>query len=232
MGRKPKEPEAPAHSGGADGESKPRRTRRSPLVVSEQAAEYGIDLPEALSANERFLSPNDIGKILNVTGEAVKQWIYRRKLPAVKLANGYWKVRVRDFEAFLKARHDVGKRQVLVTEIEGNDSSEVVKAIEELGHHAIIAHNYSDALLKAMDHYPAMFIITLSPTAKESWRFAQKVRGTKQLRSFPILIIASQDFTDAETDRALELGAQSLLTMPTDYARLKSEIERILLRSM
>ena len=78
------------------------RARSRQGLVAEQAAAYGVSVPAEPSISERFLSPNDIGKILNVTGEAVKQWIYHRRLPAVKLANGYWKVKVVDFEAFLR----------------------------------------------------------------------------------------------------------------------------------
>ncbi len=89
-----------------------------------------------------------------MTGEAVKQWIYRRKLPAVKLANGYWKVKVIDFEAFLKARTEVGRRHVLITDGGNSGSTEVVKAVEDLGHQAVLAHNYPDALLKAFGSFP------------------------------------------------------------------------------
>jgi hypothetical protein len=38
---------------------------------------------------EDYLTPNQVGKELGVTGEAVKQWIYRRRLHAEKLPNGY-----------------------------------------------------------------------------------------------------------------------------------------------
>src|SRR6266550_2898820 len=121
-------------AGNGEHKRKRGRPRGTQEVVSEQAAAYGISLPVLTDTGERFLSPNDIGKILNVTGEAVKQWIYRRKLAAVKLANGYWKVRVADFEGFLKARTEVGRRQVLVTDGAKAGSKEIVDAIEALGH--------------------------------------------------------------------------------------------------
>src|ERR1700748_2516492 len=121
---------------GPGGEEKRKRgrPRGTQEVVSEQAAAYGISLPVLTDTGERFLSPNEIGKILNVTGEAVKQWIYRRRLPAIKLANGYWKVRVADFEAFLRARHEVGRRHILITDTARGDLKEVIDAVEKLGH--------------------------------------------------------------------------------------------------
>src|SRR3954469_13691281 len=138
-----------------------RGPRGTPTIVTEHAAAYGISLPAEPTSSDRFLSPNDIGKILNVTGEAGKQWIYRSKLPAVKLANGYWKVKVADFEAFLRARHEVGRRHILITSTQKSDLEDVMRAIDELGHQPVIAHNYADALLKALDHFPALFIINL-----------------------------------------------------------------------
>src|ERR1041385_5094653 len=59
-------------------------------------------LMECAFRNYRRLSPDQIGKILNVTGEAVKYWIHLGRLPAVKMQNGYWKIRVADVEGFLK----------------------------------------------------------------------------------------------------------------------------------
>lgn len=217
-------------------EEPPKRKRGRPRgtqeVVSEQAAAYGISVPILTDTGERFLSPNDIGKILNVTGEAVKQWIYRRKLPAVKLANGYWKVKVTDFESFLKARTEVGRRHVLITDGANTGHDEILKAVDELGLQPVLAHNYSDALLKSLDHFPALFVICVSPADPDSWKFAERVRGNKSLRSFPILFIAGNVVTDSDTDHAVECYAQGILTRPLDVETLKREIERILQRTM
>jgi CheY-like chemotaxis protein len=202
------------------------------MVVAEQAAAYGVKIPAEPTDTERFLSPNEIGKILNVTGEAVKQWIYHRRLPAVKLANGYWKVRVADFESFLKARHEVGKRRVLITDTRNGSMNDVAVAVEELGHQPVVAHNYADALLKSLDHYPALFVINLSIKDVEPWKLAEKVRTTKALRKFPILFVADADLSDSDAERALKLSAQGFLKRPVDKATLSSEIERIMNRSM
>ena len=208
------------------------RPRGTQEVVSEQAAAYGINVPILTDTGERFLSPNDIGRILNVTGEAVKQWIYRRKLPAVKLANGYWKVKVADFEGFLKARTEIGRRHILITDGTGAGSSEILEAIEALGLQAVLAHNYSDALLKSLDHFPALFIICIGQGETDCWTFADRVRTNKSLRSFPILFIAGEKITEQDTDNAVSCYAQGILTRPLSVETLKKEIERILQRTM
>jgi len=211
-----------------------RRKRREsrPGIISEQAEAYGVNVPGEPSASERFLSPNDIGKILNITGEAVKQWIYQRRLPAVKLANGYWKVRVSDFESFLKARHEVGRRRVLLTATKSDDMSDLARAVESLGHQPISAHNYADALLKSLDHHPALFVLNLSTPEAEPWRLAEKVRGTKALRNVPILLVANGDLPDNDAERAVELGAQGFLKRPVEQGVLVSELQRILSRTV
>jgi CheY-like chemotaxis protein len=212
---------------------KRRKKRGDPhQFIAEQAAAYGVTVPGEPNSTERFLSPNDIGKILNLTGEAVKQWIYQRRLPAVKLANGYWKVRVSDFEAFLKARHEVGRRRVLITENKEGDMADVVKAVQDLGHQPITSQNYADALLKSLDHHPALFVINCSAKDGECWRLAEKIRATKALKNIPILLVAIDELSEADADRALELGAQGFMKRPLNTDTLNQEIQRILNRSL
>jgi len=215
------------------GEKRKRGRPRRPIeVVSDQATAYGVSVPVLTDKGERFLSPNEIGRVLNVTGEAVKQWIYRRKLPAVKLANGYWKVKVADFEGFLKARTEVGRRQVLITDGGNSGSAEIVKAVEALGHQPVLAHNYPDALLKSLDQFPAIFVICIAPNDPDCWKFAAKIRWHKSLRSFPILFIGGTTISDEDAERAIEFYAQGILARPLNAEVVKKEIERILQQTM
>ncbi len=50
------------------------------------------------------MSPNECGKVLQITGEAVKQWIYTGKLRAAKGGNGYWWIKNEDLVAMIEAR--------------------------------------------------------------------------------------------------------------------------------
>ncbi len=222
---------AKKREGRGSGPVKRHNNRGRQTMVAEQAAIYGVSLPGEPSASERFLSPNEIGKILNVTGEAVKQWIYHRRLPAVKLANGYWKVKVADFEAFLKARYEVGRRRILVTDTRNGDLADVLQVIERLGHQPVVAHNYADGLLKALDHHPALFVINLSVKETDPWKLAEKIRGTKALRNAPILLLADAELTDTDAERALKLSAQGFLKRPVDSDVLAREMQRILDRT-
>ena len=88
-------------------------------------------------------------------------------------------------KVFLKARTEVGRRHILVTDGGKSGSAEIVQAIEQLGHQAVLAHNYPDALLKALDHFPALFIICLSPGDPDSWKFAEKLQRQQVVAQLP-----------------------------------------------
>jgi CheY-like chemotaxis protein len=205
-----------------------RKHRMTPLVVAAEAAQYGIRVPSSLPPSERYLSPNEAGRILNVTGEAVKQWIYHRRLPATKLSNGYYKIKVRDLEDFIKARRDLGQKKIMAIEAAGPGLGEVVAAIKKLGHEPVVAHNAADALLKAADLYPALFVVNVSLTHLDAWKLMQRVRKTRNIRNAPILIIADHDLKEAENEMALELGAQGFLRRPFKTETLADELRRIL----
>ena len=56
---------------------------------------------------DNCISPNEAGKELNCTGEAVKQWIYKGRLRAAKAPNRYWWIKREDLDAFLASRNNL-----------------------------------------------------------------------------------------------------------------------------
>lgn len=212
--------------------SRKRKAGQKLSGESPQSAGAPMDLKLAAGDSERFLSPNEIGRIMNVTGEAVKQWIHQRRLPAIKLENGYWKVKQSDFESFLKSRRAVTRRRVLVSASPGNAMPEVFEAIERLGHQALQAHNLADALLKALDHHPALIVIDLSREEIEPWKLAEKIRATKALKHMPILLLSDSNLADEPSmNRAIKVSAQAFLHRPFKTDTIAEEIERILNRT-
>lgn len=53
------------------------------------------------------LSPNEAGKKVGCTGEAIKYRIYKGDLKAAKAKNGYWWIRESDLKAFLEGGEDL-----------------------------------------------------------------------------------------------------------------------------
>ena len=201
-------------------------------IIKVEATKYGFSAPDALAKGESYISPNEAGKILNITGEAVKQWIYHRRLPAVKLSNGYWKIRIKDLEDFMKARQDVGYRRIMVIDQAGASTQDLVKAIESLEQEPVVAHNFADALLKAADLLPSLFIINLAVNRTEAWDFIERIRKHRNLRRLPILLISDIELKEKEGALALEAGVQGVLQRPLTPKQIQEEISKILTRVM
>ena len=208
---------------------KPRREHIEPLVNQRVADKYGFQV-EIPASQERYVSPNQAARILNVTGEAVKQWIYRRQLPAVKLNNGYWKIKVKDLEEHFKLRQNVGQKRILVIAQDDSLADVIVSAIRAGGYEPISAHNFSDALLKAADLLPSIFIIHQTHPENDVWQFIKRVRAHRNLRRLSILLIAEEELSEVECGQAMDLEIQGVLKQPVTTKMIQDEIGIILTR--
>jgi CheY-like chemotaxis protein len=196
-------------------------------VAQELASSYGIAVPE--QQGEKTLSPNQIGNMLGITGEAVKQWIYNRRLPAVKLSNGYWRVRVNDLERFIAERQTGGKRKIIVAGSDAQALAAVSSTLEALGDEPVIANNMFDATLKCHNLSPALIVIDVS-TWPDGWTLAQRIRATQPLRNIPILFVTSEQLKPAQLDQAIALEIKGCIGKPIDAAILSREVNRVLAR--
>ena len=200
------------------------RKKRGIQIRAGVAAEYGVAVPEQLDAGS--LSPNEVGEILGVTGEAVKQWIYHRRLPAVKLSNGYWRVQSTDLERFLQARQEVGKPKILVAA--GEDALPLVtESISEIGHSAVVANGLADAVLKANDLRPNLLIIDITGW-KDAWKLCDVIRSSATTKHAAILLMANRPLADDEISRVLDLGAKGCLQLPVEKEVFAREVSGII----
>lgn len=207
-----------------------KRRRGRPPKYKQNVAEVKAAYAELEKLPEdAYISPNEAGLALGITGEAVKQWIYHRRLPATKLPNGYWNIRVGDFKAYIRSRVDASSQRILLADADESSAVEVQKFIEDLGHKCVLAGNTMDAILKASDVFPAIVIVNMSCPGIDGWKIVSKLRGKGGcVRNVPILLISSKAETDEEMDRALELNVQGFLRKPLDGKQFKREIDRIL----
>jgi len=199
-----------------------KRKRNSIQIVAEVASKYGISVP-IVQDQERTLSPNEIAPIFGVTGEAVKHWIYQRRLPAVKQMNGYWRVKVSDLERFIQARSEVGKQYILVA-ARAEVAGITAEALKILAHNSVVASNLSDALLKAQSIRPSLLLIDTGWS--EGWKLLQKVRSYKPLRNVPIILTSPKPLSVEELDGAMKTEVAGCLVEPFDAKILAAEIDR------
>jgi CheY-like chemotaxis protein len=178
-------------------------------------------------ASDEYLSPNKIGLELGVSGVAVKQWIYQRRLAATKLPNGYWRVSREDLNRFLAERDGGGSRRAMLV---GKNATGVGSALEEAGWHISIARNPIDAVLRAVDSKPSLAVIDIASLGEGGWAAAKKLRETRGTIRIPILLLISAD-SDADPqimERSVALGAQGCLSLPITPSGLLDAAQELL----
>jgi CheY-like chemotaxis protein len=186
----------------------PRRLEHS--GTSSSASSSPSSSPPQRARHEDLLSPNQAGRELGVSGVAVKQWIYQRKLPARKLSNGYWRIRRADLEQFLRERDKGGTNRVLTV---GHAAEEARRAFEAAGWHTLTARNPVDAVLRALDVRPSVVLIDVGSLGEGGWVAAKKLRSKRGTQRVPMILLIPDDaHSDSTTmDRAVALGAQACL---------------------
>ena len=177
---------------------------------------------------EEYLSPSEAGRIAGVTGEAVKQWIYGRKLAATKLPNGYWRISRSDLEGFLASRKGPAKRRILIASADPAVASAARSALGSDVCEITTAANKMDALMKAVDGKPAAIFIDLSDRRMDGLALAGKLRGMRGFKRLPLIFLAGGKGPPAADENGLiKLRAQGLLAKPLSGEEIAAEIEKL-----
>ncbi len=126
---------------------------------------------------------------------------------------------------------NAGRRRILIVD-PSSPPQELIQTIQEMGHEPIVTHGVSDALLKAVDLMPSLFLIHVTNEHEEIWSFIERIRKLGNLKRLPILLTAASDLTDQNNMRAIDLEVQGLLRHPVAAQTLRSEIALNLTRVM
>ena len=210
--------------------SKPGHRRTQISVSADEAKKYGLTAPGLPSKRDQYISPSEAGRILGIDGQKVKHWIYQRRLPAVKESNGYWKIKVSDLEQFMTVKNNHSSRRILIFDRGGKTLDHTIKQLTTAGHEIIIAQNLFDAMLKAADLVPAMFMVNVSIDG--GWDLIRKIRGTRQIKRLPVIVLSDSALTGEKLDWALELATQGLVIRNDGNVSLVEEVKKILGRIM
>jgi len=177
---------------------------------------------------EEYISPNRAGMLAGVSGEAVKQWIYGRKLPAVKLPNGYWRIKKSDLQSYLSRRKQPSRMRVLVASTDAAVANATGAAFAQAEFEVVTASNTVDALMKAVDGKPSIMFIDLSEADMHGLDLATKLRATRGFKRLPLVFVASkQDAASADMDGLLKVRAQGMLIKPIVAGDISAEIDKI-----
>lgn len=196
-----------------------RKARTKFKIRADLARQLDISLPDE---KDRTVSPNEAAEMLGITGEAIKQWVYHGRLPAVKLGNGYWRIRVSDLSQFLKKRLGSPKHSVLISPCDKPTLDSIVTVVDALGQTALVAYSDIDAQLKLRNESPSVLILDLSHHS--GWAMFDKITPNV-LRG--LLLITNSALTDAQTRQIIQSSAKAVLQKPIDVIVLKRELLRV-----
>ena len=172
-------------------------------------------LERRFKGRDVFLSPNEIGDLAGITGEAVKQWVYRRVLPATKMSNGFWKISSLDLQAYCRSKFEICQKILLL------GCPKLANIVKKMGYQPIEASKYADGLIKALSSVPSLFVIASSNS--EAFKFIERVRKERSIMHTPIMIVG--ELTDKQTDIAIRLRVQSLAA---EACMIESEAKRLI----
>lgn len=172
------------------------------------------------------LSPNEAAEVLNVTGEAVKQWIYDGQLKATKQRNGYWRIKHDDLKTYLETRQNVVPMAYVATS-DPRLAERILGVVRDLGQKAGSVSSTSDALKQFDQNAPNLLLVDLG-NFPDAWKFIRKVRGTSYYGSPKILLLGNEPLGEKETTDAVRLGINGCLVEPVPDAVLRADVKLLL----
>lgn len=169
------------------------------------------------------VSPNEAARILGVTGEAVKQWIYAGQLAATKLPNGYYRIKHGYLAVYLAQRQTA--HQVLVLACVNSAATAILAAFAKDLNLAFSTVTDTVAALKQFKaQAPNLLVVDLDGFA-DGWKLIRRVRDSVRYGSPKILLLSRKALLDRENDLAVRLGVNGCV----DEAKaLAAEVQQLL----
>jgi CheY-like chemotaxis protein len=164
---------------------------------------------------------------MGVTGEAVKHWIRKRRLPATQLSNRYWQISKSDLEHFIQQHRIIGKTHYTVVTMDSDVLPVIRKAAAARECKLVLANNPADAILKLKDARAAIFLLDVASCA-DGWTLLKMLRSLPKLKSTPVVVLTDVPFTKERLQEALDLSVTGCLVKPVTVAQLEEEISAII----
>jgi CheY-like chemotaxis protein len=119
----------------------------------------------------------------------------------------------------LLAEDDIDDRE-LFSEALANISSQTILHSTENGKEAL-------KRLGEMDTIPDLIFLDINMPVMNGWECLQTLKSDKKYKHIPVIIYSSSSH-QKEKDTAMEMGAQSFFTKPSDFYEFRDKLEKII----
>ena len=99
--------------------------------------------------------------------------------------------------------------------------------LEKDQHHVMTARNGKEALEQMALHTPQLIITDLGMPVMDGWTLLQKVKGAADYRNVPVILLTIFD-DDEERVRALQLGADALISKRLSFRIIRIQVNKML----
>jgi len=119
------------------------------------------------------------------------------------------------------------RKTILVADDKWENRSVLKSLLEPLGFAILTAEDGQDALNRATQQPPHLFIIDLDMPILDGLALIQRIRQSPTLQTIPVAVSSASVF-DTDQHRCLEAGADSFLPKPVDATELFEQLETLL----
>jgi len=183
----------------------------------------------------KTLTTGDIAKMCDVNLRTVIRWIDRGALKGFKLpGRGNNRVRVEDFVAFLQ-EHDMplpaelageNNRRVLIIDDEAAVARSIARILRSAGYETEAAMDGFQGGSMLVKFQPALVTLDLRMPGISGYDVLKFIRSTPETAHIKVVVLSALD--QQALQRALDEGADAVLSKPFDNQALTDVVERLL----
>ena len=177
------------------------------------------------------LTAGQVAAHCQVSYETVKNWVTAGKLQAFLTPGGHRRVRVADFQAFLRQyhlpQHPSAHRRVLIVDDHPGVVKGVCQALDQLGGYQLAtAADGFDAGLQLATFCLDLVLLDLRMPQLDGFQVCRKIKTSPQTEAVKVLVMTGS-LTEDHLREALACGADGFLSKPFTLADLKTRLAEL-----
>ncbi len=186
----------------------------------------------------KTLKPSEIAEYCDVHHRTVSRWIANGQLKGHKLpGRGNYRVQLVDFLAFLQQQKmpvpvslvsepsQVNKK-ILVIDDEVALRNAIRRVLQQRGYVIELAEDGFQAGVRLSQFKPDLLTLDLAMPGLDGYEVLQFIRQQPEFKQLKVLVISG--LGDEALSKAMELGADAVLTKPFENIELQNTVEKLI----